>query len=271
MGYLDYNGLETHVGCIKKYVKAEVSKATPTTIDDEEIEEYWSGVDPEAFSEFLPLSGGTMAGNIILADGGIPLSTAGGTMNGMIVVPIDPNDPPNARFVRAATDEAVLMIYGGSQKTTGARIGLNGKDKSNDGGAFSMTADNGTESSKLQGLTNGTLFWHGKRVTADGNIQTVSATVNSDAVSSTGSYHYLYRCGPVVTLGLNINVKASVASGTALITGLPTPPGKIGAGLVAAGTTLRVYLDTDGGLKLDGASPSAVTWFNGCITYITNQ
>ena len=62
MGYLDYNGLETQVECIKKYVKAEVGKAAPTTIPDEEIEEYWSGIDPEAFSEFLPLSGGTLTG-----------------------------------------------------------------------------------------------------------------------------------------------------------------------------------------------------------------
>ena len=35
-------------------------------------------------NNFLPLSGGTMTGNIILADGGNPLSTAGGTLTGEV-------------------------------------------------------------------------------------------------------------------------------------------------------------------------------------------
>ena len=38
----------------------------------------------DKFGEYLPLSGGTMTGNITLADGGNPLSTSGGTMTGAI-------------------------------------------------------------------------------------------------------------------------------------------------------------------------------------------
>ena len=102
-------------------------------------------------------------------------------------------------------------------------------------------------------------------------ITKITPKVNTTNVTQLGNYYYCYRCGIVVTLGLNIQVKASVASGQTLLSELPTPPAKIGCILGSASVPLRCYIDIDGKLKLDGASPSSAQWFNGCITYITNS
>lgn len=50
------------------YVQGALSGATPTSIEDTEIEQYWTGVTPEQVNQFLPLSGGTMSGDIEFYD-----------------------------------------------------------------------------------------------------------------------------------------------------------------------------------------------------------
>lgn len=254
------------------FVQTAVSGAAPTTIPDEEIEEYWSGVDPEAFSEFLPLTGGTLTGNLTLSDGGNPLSTAGGTMSG--AVKWNGTAAVNKFYVGFTEGDGSYDV-GWANTSYGAKIALRSANYTRDGdgsvGEFIIIANNGTVTKTLRGAAGGALEWNGKKITVNANTTTVTAVANPGAISSTGTYHHLYRCGPIVVLGLNINVIASVASGTALFTGLPKPPAKVAGGIIAAGTTLRVYIDTDGSLKLDGASPSTATWFDGCITYITTD
>lgn len=98
----------------------------------------------------------------------------------------------------------------------------------------------------------------------------ITPKVNTTNVTQLGNYYYCYRCGIVVTLGLNIYVKGNTANGQTLLSELPTPPSKIGC-ILGSSVPLRCYIDTDGELKLDGASPSSAQWFNGCITYITNS
>lgn len=71
------------------YVQGALSGATPTSIADTEIQQYWTGVTPEQVNQFLSLSGGTISGNLTVsgnltavASGNLPLS--GGTMSGDI-------------------------------------------------------------------------------------------------------------------------------------------------------------------------------------------
>lgn len=110
-----------------------------------------------------------------------------------------------------------------------------------------------------------------KSITSQSNTKQISITVNTTNVASVGAYQYCCRSGVVVSLGLNIQVKASAASGGVLVSGFPAPPARIGCILGSPSVPLRCYIDTDGALKLDGASPSSAQWFNGCITYIINS
>lgn len=104
----------------------------------------------------------------------------------------------------------------------------------------------------------------------DRNTKRITPNITNN-VSSVGSYHYCYRCGVVVMLGINLQVNANTASGQQLLTGLPAPPARIACSLAGAAVPLRCYIDTDGSLKLDGASPSSLQWFDGSVTYITND
>lgn len=197
------------------------------------------------------------------------LSLSGGVMNGEIQF----KNPNGRTFAINKTNSGNNMDIGWNwQDRDGAGISLRSTDDiSSTAGSFSIYARDGTNTATLNGSPNGTLYWNGKRVTAYGNVETITPTVNTTNVASVGSYQYCCRCGVVVSLGLNIQVKASAASGGVLVSGFPAPPARIGCILGSPSVPLRCYIDTDGALKLDGASPSSAQWFNGCITYITNS
>ena len=81
---------------------------------------------------FLPLTGGTMTGNIKFTI-------------------ID--------SIARSVDNSYLTIFGGSTYRKGAYMALSGKDRSGSSGNFDLTADDGTTTKKLVGKPDGTLTW----------------------------------------------------------------------------------------------------------------
>ena len=102
---------------------------------------------------------------IATASGYLPLS--GGTMTGDISF--------NATFpiIKKISDDGSLGIYGGSASGKGAEIAVLGKDNTSKPGYFELRARDGTNNKILQGKPDGTLTWDGKAV--ETNISNTTA------------------------------------------------------------------------------------------------
>ena len=107
--------------------------------------------------------------NVYLPANYLPLS--GGTMTGEIKAPAS-----GILATNSITDK-YTVICGGTDMSSGARIGLRGKDYS-DAGSFVVVAHNGTTEKAITGRPDGTLTWDGKLLSApSGRILTASGTV----------------------------------------------------------------------------------------------
>lgn len=96
----------------------------------------WNSL-PYAFNgSCLPLSGGTMTGEIV--------------RNGVLA-----KNSLNSNYV---------VIYGGTTSTAGARLGLRGSTYTSDPGSFLLNASNGTNQKALLGKPDGTLTWNGQAI-----------------------------------------------------------------------------------------------------------
>ena len=103
------------------------------------------------------------------------------------------------------------------------------------------------------------------------NSTTVTVTKNSSAVGNIGSYQAIRKGGGLVVANFNFNLLANQATQTVLFTGLPKPMESV-EGLISNGSTVvRVYVNTDGELKLDGAGPSSAGYVAGQIVYFTEE
>ncbi len=101
----------------------------------------------------LPLSGGTMTGNI-----GFKMSE--GRIN-----------------VDASQSEAGrLRLLGGSGISNGAQLLLNGKSQSQNAGQFQLGANDGTNEASLKGYADGTLTWDGQPLLPVGIVQAFAGT-----------------------------------------------------------------------------------------------
>lgn len=164
------------------YVQGELSGATPTSIADTEIEQYWTGVIPEQVNLFLPLSGGAITGNLSVsgtitgnvtgtASGNLPLS--GGTMTGNIIF------GNNEAYIQKQNADIVhrnqLEIGWGRPETSdggewfldGAKIALhsyNANNSSFDNGGFVISATDGTNHPQFTGYPDGRLTWVDKEI-----------------------------------------------------------------------------------------------------------
>lgn len=123
---------------------------------------------------FLPLSGGTLTGDI---------TTKNITMS--------------SSEIRTLLDSQALYQYGGTGWQHGAQITLFGKDHSSSPGDFTISANNGTNSSDLFGRPDGTLLWNGKSIVNNGafNKMFFSQTSGSYTAPYTGVYRITLKGG----------------------------------------------------------------------------
>lgn len=111
------------------------------------------------------------------------------------------------------------------------------------------------------------------RVLRDDQISTWTAktlTANSSYVNSLGSWTRCYYNSAIklATLNFNFCINTAVsAANTILISGLPKPFAASACDVSPqqGGTSIRLYVHTDGTLKTDQAA--AVGWYNGSVTY----
>ena len=144
-------------------VSSQIATKVPATTGDTDTPVYVNGSGVitstgKAFSDYLPLAGGTMTGNI------------SGNVSSFRFYNSSPNNDGDTRIMSTA------------QVADGANIYLAGKSNST-AGRFSITATNGTDSAELRGLPDGTLTWGGNDITP----QKSSESTTSSDVSSTNN------------------------------------------------------------------------------------
>lgn len=183
-------------------------------------------------SGYLPLSGGTVTGNLTIdgtltgiASGNLPLS--GGTMTGNLSITPSENYP----LIYTNSDVKRLSIASGSNiDNKGASISLYGQSYSYGGssdgaGQFMVRACMGSTHKDFVGKPDGTLTWNGKTIpTKDVNIQTgskgsISVSANSNA-TTTISFSPAFASTPIVVatpatgyVGMSAQVSAITTSG----------------------------------------------------------
>ena len=107
-------------------------------------------VDTKA-ANYLPLAGGTMTGDIKLAD---------------------------TKQIANTVDNGLLRFQGGTEEGKGARVVLSGKDRNNHNGDFELVANDGTNSKTLLGKPDGTLTWGGQPLLPVGVVQAFAGSTN---------------------------------------------------------------------------------------------
>lgn len=122
---------------------------------------------------------GTITGNVTgTASGNLPLS--GGTMTGDIVL--------SGAAIKASTDDSNVVLMGASSWENGSMIQAFGKNHADYPGWFSLRASDGVNSKILIGRPDGTFTWAGKTIpTKDVNIQTGKTASTSVPANSTVS------------------------------------------------------------------------------------
>lgn len=105
----------------------------------------WSKVmtAADAAALYLPLSGGTMSGDIRFV---------------------------NNAYITRTTDAGTLALYAGSGSNTGGELVLYGKDTGYFPGEFQLRAKDGVNTQTLRGNPDGTLTWAGKNVACFANF-----------------------------------------------------------------------------------------------------
>lgn len=151
MPYLDSGGLETQIQYIKGYVQAE-------------LEDYATLMD---LQDYLPLSGGTMTGNIDFNE----------------------TNP----LIKGNLTTTKLGLYAGANNFDGANIQLFGRSDSDYAGRFYLRASTKSSSSSggnettLAGTPDGKLTWAGHNILTDATVGTTVSDNISSSVSLTAS------------------------------------------------------------------------------------
>ena len=181
---------------------ASTSPLTPYSFTDANYQQGWNfvGATPPArqmwdsymkFSDekqqyivnnFLPLSGGTMTGNIF-------------------------NNNANDLF-SIAKDQSVLnqgiRVYGGNSFSTGASLYVYGKDNTSYGGIFRIFAHDGTNSKELKGTPAGSLTWLGKEVERVNSI-------GSNYIRFEGGLQICWGSTPTITTATTVTLTLPAA------------------------------------------------------------
>lgn len=144
-------------------------------------------------SSYLPLTGGEISGDLVVdgqlsgnltgnvtgtASGNLPLS--GGTMTGDIILGI------GGQTIKTNGDDGRISLIGGSNDTS-SYLNLYGKNHASYPGHFSLTAYDGTNRKSLAGLPDGTLTWANANVLTDATVGTVVSNTSSTVSVGTTS------------------------------------------------------------------------------------
>ena len=179
---------------------ASTSPLTPYSFSDANYQQGWNfvGATPPArqmwdsymkwsdekqqyiVQNFLPLSGGTMTGNISFDE-----------TEGRVGMSVSQNEAGR------------LRLLGGSGITNGAQLLLSGKSNTSTAGQFQLGANDGTDSASLLGKPDGTLTWGGKSVIVGteasetfSNVSVgASASLSVGTLSHTAKYYSIFMTG----------------------------------------------------------------------------
>ena len=176
---------------------ASSSPLTPYSFTDANYEEGWNfvGSTPPArqmwdgymkwsdekqqyiVNNFLPLAGGTMTGDIVY--------------------------DKSTFYIKSSTDDKDIIVASGSSWDKGGMLHLWAKDHDTYQGIFSLTAQDGVDSSTLTGYPNGNLIWKGKTIPVkDVNIQTgktESTSVNANSSTTIAiTFSPVFASNPIV-------------------------------------------------------------------------
>lgn len=162
-------------------------------------------------SEAITSAGGTMTGNIILSDGGNPLSTAGGTMSGAIGFEtfagkiLDFGGTGHGNLVLQEENDHQVIYFSantnGGYPPEGAQLILHSADGNGGyGNAIIRVGNDGSTCKDLRMYPNGSLTWGGVSLT-DGtfltvrhvNVTTRSGTLNYN-ISAPAVSGYQFLC-----------------------------------------------------------------------------
>ena len=149
-----------------------------------------------ALDDYLPLAGGTMTGNLTIADEALKVSYTTDNVDG---------------YLRANGWGTVITVDSYDYNQAGAKLTLNTKNanSTNNGnglGDFTIAADDGTNSKRIEGKPDGTLTWGGKNILTDATVGTVVTKSISSSVSLSAN------TGKTIT-------SISLAKGTWVVTG----------------------------------------------------
>lgn len=108
-------------------------------------------------NNYLPLSGGTMTGNLTF-------NVASGT-------------------IKKYDDSGLTQIFSSTAFNKGAFLAIYGKDHSTDSGRFKLVAHDGTNNKYLEGRPDGKLTWDGNNVLTDATVGTRVSNSTSETVN----------------------------------------------------------------------------------------
>jgi len=201
----------------------------------------------EVLSGYLSENGGTMSGNISFGD------------NDAYIKGVDDSETLH-RFQIGKTDGASFELFHYIQ------------DDVNNQGQFKLNAVNTDTNTTISliGKPNGDLTWNNHPVAYAKDIEPINATI--DSTCSVGGYHCMYRCGPIVCIGWNINIPANFGTTNPIISGLPAPVEQIIFSTCGpSGIICDLKILTDGTISIINNVPTAATWYNGNVCYLTQE
>ena len=199
MKVLDYDGLDYYNGLIDAKYAPLASPAltgTPTAPTPTANDNSTKIATTAYVNNYLPLSGGTMAGELSFYGAGT-VSVAQLPEHG---------------------DEGMLLFYGGHSQSSGATMLLCGKDNSGGGGDFILQARNGSSAKALTGKPDGTLTWNNTAISLDGHTHsylplsggTMTAPISFSTQGQIGFYGTSHT-DPSVTLKQLVVTAGTVA------------------------------------------------------------
>lgn len=115
----------------------------------------WKKLTLDTDLNFLPLSGGTLTGTLIMS--------------------------PTNSVIRKSIDTGAMVLDGASADANGGQVVLYGKDHGTSPGNFNIRARNGTNNKVLKGTPDGVLQWDGKDV---------EVVVNANITNTNGYVKY---------------------------------------------------------------------------------
>lgn len=132
-------------------------------------------------NNYLPLSGGTMTGNITANKSDFEIQNV------------------------VSDNDGYISLRGGGSYANGASINAFGKNNTSNAGEFSLVANDGSNSKRLAGNPDGTLTWDGSNILTD-KVTTIDNLSNIMSFSS----GFSLRGGSITIIGKTASLRVGV-------------------------------------------------------------